>query len=64
VGALGAGLEKLQALTSLNLNFQECKKLSDVGALGAGLEKLQALTSLNLNFEYCKRDFSLETISD
>ena len=50
----GVGLEKLQALTYLNLNFRDCEQLSDVGALGAGLEKLQALTSLNLNFTGCE----------
>ena len=53
VAPLGAGLEKLQALTSLNLNFGFCEQLADVAALGAGLEKLQALTSLDLNFESC-----------
>ena len=29
VAPLGAGLEKLQALTSLDLNFEECSQLSD-----------------------------------
>ena len=29
VAPLGAGLEKLQALTSLKLNFEYCKQLSD-----------------------------------
>ena len=28
VAALGAGLEKLQALTSLGLNFRSCSQLS------------------------------------
>ena len=55
VAALGAGLEKLQALTSLNLNFAQCKQLADVAPLGAGLEKLQALTSLKLHFSYCRQ---------
>ena len=54
VAPLGAGLEKLQALTSLNLNFGGCSQLADVAALGAGLEKLQALASLDLSLCGCK----------
>ena len=54
VAPLGAGLEKLQALTSLNLDFF-CSQLADVAPLGAALEKLQALTSLELNFMYCEQ---------
>ena len=52
---LGAGLEKLQALTSLYLNFRHCLELADVAALGAALEKLEALTSLKLDFENCSQ---------
>ena len=55
MSALGAGLEKLVALTSLELNFGWCKQLADVSALGAGLEKLVALTSLELNFRGCNQ---------
>ena len=55
VAALGAGVEKLQALTSLELDFEGCEQLADVAALGAGLERLQALTSLSLNFEDCSQ---------
>ena len=50
MSSLGAGLEKLVALTSLELNFWYCSQLADVSALGAGLEKLVALTSLELDF--------------
>ena len=53
VAPLVAGLEKLQALTSLELNFAHGLQLADVAPLGAGLEKLQALTSLKLNFIIC-----------
>ena len=57
VAPLGARLEKLQALTSLDLKFggsyMEKSQLADVARLGAALEKLQALTSLNLNFWGC-----------
>ena len=55
VAPLGAGLEKLQALTSLDLNFDSCSQLADVAALGAALEKLEALTSLKLDFEECSQ---------
>ena len=55
VAPLGAGLEKLQALTSLKLDFANCEQLADVAPLGAGLEKLQALTSLKLNFSNCSQ---------
>ena len=42
-------------LTSLELDFGDCKQLADVSALGAGLEKLVALTSLELDFRYCRQ---------
>ena len=55
VAALGAGLEKLQALTSLHLDFRWCSQLAEVTALGAGLEKLQALAALDLDLRFCSK---------
>ena len=60
VTALGAGLEKLQALTSLHLNFFGCSQLAEVSALGEGVGKLQALTSLALYFAGCSSGRSVK----
>jgi hypothetical protein len=59
MSSLSKKLAKLQALTSLTLNFKICEKLITIDKLGTALAKLPALTSLSLRFNGCTELISI-----
>jgi len=64
---LSENLKKLNALTSLTLNFSECQKITDeaVLSLGDAVKGLGSLQALEVNFFNCKiTDEGLNNLND